>query len=144
MTSRRVLKKLRAGAHVLAAAIGRVDEPGLAEVVGRIGFDFIWFDLEHRWYGMQHVDPMSLACCATGIDLMVHYPPLGKRGFDGVGADADWGLANPHEQLTHANREVFLVLQIEDLEAVEGFACATHSNNTAKFLSGSREEHSSL
>jgi 4-hydroxy-2-oxoheptanedioate aldolase len=146
MTNSRVLKKLRAG------------EPWLAEVVGRIGFDFIWFDLEHRWYGMQHLDAMSLASRATGIDLTVRitkegyhvpmqalefganglmiphiksaaearqwvervrYPPLGKRGFDGVGADADWCLASPHSQLTHANKEVFLVLQIEDREAVD-------------------------
>jgi 2-keto-3-deoxy-L-rhamnonate aldolase RhmA len=49
----------------------------------------------------------------------VRFPPLGKRGFDGVGADADHGMAPPLEHLSHANREVFLALQIEDAEALE-------------------------
>ncbi len=158
MTNSRVLQKLRAGEHVLLAAIGRVPDPWLAEVVGRIGYDGIWYDLEHRAFGYDTIDPMSLACRATGIDLMVRirkhgydspmralefgangimvphcrsaaearqwvewvrFPPLGKRGMDGVGADADFGLASAHDHLAHANREVFLVLQIEDKEAVE-------------------------
>ncbi len=47
------------------------------------------------------------------------FPPLGKRGLDGAGADADFGLANTHEYLKHANEEVFLAFQIEDREAIE-------------------------
>jgi 4-hydroxy-2-oxoheptanedioate aldolase len=46
-------------------------------------------------------------------------PPLGKRGFDGAGADADYLFADPLEYMKHANEEIFLVLQIEDKEAVE-------------------------
>jgi 4-hydroxy-2-oxoheptanedioate aldolase len=158
MTPSRVLAKLRAGDFVKVAGIGRVPEPWLTEVIGRIGYDVVWFDLEHRSYGVDKIDPLSLACRATGIDLMVRicktgyhspmqalefganglmiphcrtadearqwvewvrFPPLGKRGLDGVGADADFGLAATSEHLEHANREVFLALQIEDKEAVE-------------------------
>ena len=129
----RVLKKLRAGDFVKTAGISRVPEPWLTEVVGRIGYDLIWFDMEHRPYGYDRIDPLSLACRATGIDLMVRicksgyfsamqalefgangimvphcrsaqearqwvewvrFPPVGKRGLDGVGADADFGLAD--------------------------------------------------
>ena len=46
------------------------------------------------------------------------FPPLGKRGFDGAGPDADYALANPIEYLRHANEQTFLVVQIEDAEAV--------------------------
>ena len=158
MTNSRVLAKLRAGEHVVVAGIGRVVDPWLSEVVGRVGYDCIWLDLEHRAYGYDVIDPISLACRATGIDLMVRvwktgygspmqalefganglmvphcrsgeearqwaewvrFPPLGKRGFDGVGADADHGLADPLEHLKHGNQEVFLALQIEDAEALE-------------------------
>jgi 4-hydroxy-2-oxoheptanedioate aldolase len=130
----------------------------LAELIGRIGYDVIWYDLEHRTFDPSTVEPIALACRATGIDLMVRirkhgyqevmnllecgangimvphcrsaaearqwvewmrYPPIGKRGMDGVGADADHGMANPVEHIEHANRETFLVLQIEDREAVE-------------------------
>src|SRR3989442_1146004 len=135
MTPSRVLAKLRAGDFVKIAGIGRVAEPWLTEVIGRIGYDLIWFDMEHRPYGVDKIDPLSLACRATGMDLMVRncrsaeevrqwvewvrFPPLGKRGLDGVGADADFGLADTKQHLEHANREVFLALQIEDKEAVD-------------------------
>jgi 2-keto-3-deoxy-L-rhamnonate aldolase RhmA len=47
------------------------------------------------------------------------FPPLGKRGFDGAGVDAEYMLADPLQHLQHGNREVFLALQIEDREAVD-------------------------
>jgi 4-hydroxy-2-oxoheptanedioate aldolase len=158
MVKSRVLQKLRAGDFVRTVSIGRVTEPWFAEVIGRVGFDVIWLDLEHRAFGYNVIDPISLACRATGIDLMVRirktgytapmralefganglmiphcrsaeearqwvewarFPPLGKRGFDGAGADADHMLADPLEHLRHGNAETFLVLQIEDREAVE-------------------------
>lgn len=154
----RVLSKLRAGDYVLTGAIGRVTEPWLTEVVGRLGYDVLWYDLEHRSWDEKTIEPVSLACRATDMDLMVRvrkgnydramrafefgatgimvphvttpeearqwvewakFPPQGKRGLDGVGSDADHGLANPHEYLKHANEQTFLVLQIEDKEAVD-------------------------
>ena len=66
MTPSRVLAKLRAGDFVKVAGIGRVAEPWLTEVVGRIGYDVIWFDMEHRSYSVDKIDPLSLACRATG------------------------------------------------------------------------------
>ncbi len=158
MTGSRVLRKLRAGGFVSAVGMSRVTDPWLAEVMGKIGYDVIWFDLEHRAFGDHVVDPISLACRATGIDLMVRirkagyfsamqalefganglmiphirsaeearqwvewsrFPPLGKRGLDGSGADADFGLADTKTHLKHANEEVFLAFQIEDREAVD-------------------------
>jgi 4-hydroxy-2-oxoheptanedioate aldolase len=158
MTDSRVLRKLRSGSFVRLVAISRVTDPWLTEVAGRIGYDAVWYDLEHRAFGYETIDPISLACRATGMDLMVRirkhgydnamralefgangimvphcrtpeearqwvewvrFPPEGKRGFDGAGADADFCLADPVEHVKHANREVFLVLQIEDKEAVE-------------------------
>jgi 4-hydroxy-2-oxoheptanedioate aldolase len=47
------------------------------------------------------------------------FPPQGSRGFDGAGADSDYSLASPLEYLGHANRETFVVAQIEDPDAVE-------------------------
>jgi 4-hydroxy-2-oxoheptanedioate aldolase len=47
------------------------------------------------------------------------FPPLGKRGFDNAGADADYALADSLEYLKHGNEETFLALQIEDKEAVD-------------------------
>lgn len=158
MTKSRVLKKLRADEVVLTPCVGRVKEPWLTELIGRLGFDALWLDMEHRPFGYDVVDGISVACRATGMDLMVRilktgystpmrilefgangimvphccsvaearqwvewcrFPPLGKRGFDGAGVDADYMLADPSEYLKFGNEETFLVLQIEDREAVD-------------------------
>ena len=158
MVKSRVLQKLRAGEFVRVVGINRVMTPWLAEVVGKLGFDVIWLDLEHRAHGYDVIDPISLACRATGIDLMVRilktgydspmralecgahgimvphcrsaeearqwvrwcrYPPFGQRGFDSVGADAEFGLSDSVSYLQESSRETFLALQIEDREAVD-------------------------
>jgi 4-hydroxy-2-oxoheptanedioate aldolase len=158
MTKSRVLEKLRSGKFVTLAGVSRVSDPWLTEVIGRIGYDCVWFDMEHRAFGYDAIGPISLSCRHTWTDLMVRilktgydapmralefgangimvphcrsaeearqwvdwvrFPPLGRRGLDGAGADADWGFADTREHIKHANKEVFLALQIEDREAVE-------------------------
>jgi len=158
LTPSRVLKLLRSGELVRIAGVSRVTDPWLAEVIGSIGYDVIWLDLEHRDFGLELVDGISRACRLAGIDLMVRieksgyhspmqalefganglmiphirsaeearqwvewcrFPPLGKRGLDGAGADSQYGLDPILPYLEHANRETFLAFQIEDKEAVE-------------------------
>ncbi len=48
----------------------------------------------------------------------VKYPPLGDRGLDGAGLDADFYCCDVDEFVKHANRETFLVVQIETPQAV--------------------------
>lgn len=158
MTKSRLLKKLRAGGFVRVVGINRVMEPWMTEAAGKLGYDVVWLDMEHRHYSYQVIDPISLACRETGMDLMVRirkigytsmmcplefgangvmvphcrsaeearqwadwmkYPPAGKRGFDNAGVDADFTLSDPLEYMKHANEETFLVLQVEDREAVD-------------------------
>jgi 4-hydroxy-2-oxoheptanedioate aldolase len=158
MVKSKVLEKLRGGDIVRVAGMSRLSDPWLAQVMGWTGYDVIWFDMEHRSFDYEVIDPLSLACRHSRIDLMVRllktgytapmralefgsnglmiphcldaaearqwvewtkFPPLGKRGFDGAGADADYLFADPLEYMVHANKETFLVLQIEDKEAVE-------------------------
>jgi 4-hydroxy-2-oxoheptanedioate aldolase len=47
------------------------------------------------------------------------FPPLGDRGIDGVGLDADFWPADRGSYCQEANRETFLVVQIETPQAVE-------------------------
>jgi 4-hydroxy-2-oxoheptanedioate aldolase len=56
---------------------------------------------------------------AEQIVRFARFAPLGMRGIDGVEALADYGLAPTGEYMAHANRETFVVVQIEDREAVE-------------------------
>jgi len=158
LTKSKLLKKLRAGDLVRVVNINRVTEPWLTEVAGRLGFDVIWLDMEHRAYGYEVIDRVSLACRSTGVDLMVRirkngytsvqcalelgangimlphcrsvaeaqewadftrFPPEGKRGFDNAGADGDYAMADTVRFLRERNAETFLMVQIEDKEAVD-------------------------
>ena len=47
------------------------------------------------------------------------FPPLGDRGFDGSGRDASFWFGAPKDYVAQANRETFLVAQIETQEAID-------------------------
>jgi len=47
------------------------------------------------------------------------FPPLGQRGCDTTAFDADVAFSDPVAYLEHANRETFIVVQIEDAEALD-------------------------
>ena len=47
------------------------------------------------------------------------FAPQGLRGIDGVGVDADYGLAAVDEHLSAVNEQSWLLLQIEDREAID-------------------------
>jgi len=52
----------------------------------------------------------------------IKFPPLGNRGMDGAGLDADFGIKAWAPESTYnadANRETFIITQIETLQAVE-------------------------
>ena len=49
----------------------------------------------------------------------VKFPPLGDRGLDGAGLDSDFYLQTGDDYVEAANRETFLVVQIETPQAVE-------------------------
>ena len=48
----------------------------------------------------------------------VKFPPIGDRGQDGAGFDGDFYVPRNKGYVEHANRETFLVVQIETIEAV--------------------------
>ncbi|MEX1020065.1 MAG: aldolase/citrate lyase family protein [Litorilinea sp.] len=59
----------------------------------------------------------------TAADLVqaIKYPPLGNRGLDGAGIDGDFGIDVWFPESTYiedANRETFILTQVETLEAV--------------------------
>jgi 4-hydroxy-2-oxoheptanedioate aldolase len=56
---------------------------------------------------------------AEQIVRFARFTPMGQRGMDGVEVAADYGLAAMSEYMAHANREIFIAVQVEDWEAVE-------------------------
>ncbi|MGY8824542.1 MAG: HpcH/HpaI aldolase family protein [Candidatus Latescibacterota bacterium] len=55
---------------------------------------------------------------AHHIAQAVKFPPIGNRGIDGGGLDADFALAADNFT-DQANRETFVIVQIETLEALK-------------------------
>lgn len=49
----------------------------------------------------------------------VKFPPIGDRGLDGAGLDADFYVGDSDSFVKGANEETFLVVQIETLQAVQ-------------------------
>jgi 2-keto-3-deoxy-L-rhamnonate aldolase RhmA len=59
---------------------------------------------------------------ARDLVLAAKFPPIGNRGIDGAGLDADFGVASWGPGMdfpADANRETFILPQIETLEAVD-------------------------
>jgi len=56
---------------------------------------------------------------AQSLVQSVKFPPIGDRGLDGAGYDSDFILQGGENYTDEANRETFLIVQIETLEAVE-------------------------
>ena len=46
------------------------------------------------------------------------YPPMGRRGYDAIHADARFGLGSPADYMAEANRETTLLVQIEEPEVI--------------------------
>lgn len=51
------------------------------------------------------------------VDAM-KFPPVGRRGYDGVHAESNFGHMSPADYIRDANRENYLVVQIEEPEVV--------------------------
>lgn len=58
------------------------------------------------------------AATARHIAHSVKFPPIGNRGLDGAGLDADFGLGESGF-VEAANRETFVVIQIETCQALQ-------------------------
>ena len=56
---------------------------------------------------------------ARAVVSKAKYPPLGNRGLESINADALYGLRPLQQYLQAANDETFLVLQVEDAEALD-------------------------
>ncbi len=56
---------------------------------------------------------------ARALVNAVKFPPLGDRGFCGGGRDANFWIGKPDDYTDQANRETFLMVQIETPEALE-------------------------
>lgn len=72
------------------------------------------------------------------------YPPLGKRGMDFAGADSRYMLDNEMENMEFSNRETFVMIQIEDKEAIDDLEAIAAVPGIDAFFVGPADLSSSL
>ena len=65
---------------------------------------------------IPHVQSPDLA---RRVIRSAKFPPIGKREVEFVNADAKHGLMNMHDYLREANQETLIVLQLEDMDAID-------------------------
>jgi 2-keto-3-deoxy-L-rhamnonate aldolase RhmA len=183
MRASKVLAKLRAGKPVAGANINVGSSILVAGLAGKLGMDFVWIDMEHRWFSYQDAALMVMTAREAGADAMVRLHdknpssfqrcfeigatsvmvphcksreeaeysvrcsksfPLGQRGMENACADADYGLASWPQIMEWHNRESFLVIQIEDREAIEEIDAITAVPNADIFFVGQADLSQSL
>ncbi len=157
MRTSRILSKVRAGQPALAVCLHLTD-PSIYELTSLMGFDGIWMDMEHHFYGVETAAGLMRAARVGGTDVVarpgkgefmrmarmleagatgIMYPrcdsaeearevvkwakfaPLGKRGFDGSGPDVPYMLAPMEKYLRDANDQTFVLIQVEEPQAVD-------------------------
>ncbi len=96
MNKNRVLQKLKNGECVSIVNLGFFPCSSLVELVGRIGFDCAWLDMEHRSYGLKELAEMTLACRATGMEAMVRVVKGGYTSMMKPLEAGATGLMVPH------------------------------------------------
>lgn len=101
---------------IMAARLGGAD--ALVRIRKQEGYATFLRPLQEGASGMMIPHVRSPEEAARWVEYG-KYGPTGRRGLENVMRDADMGLAETVPYIEHANRETFLALQIEDVEAVE-------------------------
>ena len=78
MRSSVVLKKLRAGKTVLGVNVNLGPSLITGGLVGNMGYDFAFIDMEHRWFSLKDVALMSLAIRQGNADPVIRIADAGS------------------------------------------------------------------
>ncbi len=66
-----LLKKLRSGKTALTFSISCGFNPKGIEFAGRLGYDAVWIDMEHRNFSDAEMELLILACRSADVDAMI-------------------------------------------------------------------------
>lgn len=92
----RVLERIRAGKYILCGSPTPYPSPKIAEMMGLIGFDAIWIDMEHQDYSYDQAFNMSLASRAAGMEPMIRIRKEGEQAFFRAFEAGATGIMVPH------------------------------------------------
>jgi 4-hydroxy-2-oxoheptanedioate aldolase len=92
----RVLDRIRAGRYVLCGSTTPYPSPKISEMMGLIGFDCVWIDMEHQDFSWDQAFNMCLAARASGMEPMIRVRKEGDHSFFRVFEAGATGIMVPH------------------------------------------------
>ena len=152
----RIREKIAANEPVVGTAVALTDS-SVVDLLGNVGFDFLWIDSEHAAFGRKHILNHIIAAQGAGAAAFVRvpwndpvlvkpildmgpdaiifpmvntadeaslavrsclYPPKGIRGYAPMRA-IRYGLMDGQEYLERVEKDIWKIVQIEHVEAVE-------------------------
>jgi len=86
-----LISKLRADIPALGTHIS-LNDPDISEIIGNVGFDYLWIDTEHTSISLECLQHHLVACRAAGVSAIVRVPsvdrirvkPILEMGPDGI------------------------------------------------------------
>lgn len=91
-----VLDRIRAGKYVLCGSTTPYPSPKISEMMGLIGFDCVWIDMEHQDFSWDQAFNMCLAARASGMEPMIRVRKEGDHSFFRVFEAGATGIMVPH------------------------------------------------
>jgi len=92
----RVLARLHAGQYVLVGSPTPYASPKIPEMMGLIGFDCLWIDMEHQDYSWDQAFELALGCRASGMEPMIRIRKEGDHSFFRAFEAGASGIMVPH------------------------------------------------
>ena len=92
----RVLDRIRAGKYVLTGSTTPYPSPKISEMMGLVGFDCVWIDMEHQDFSWDQAFNMCLAARASGMEPMIRVRKEGDQSFFRVFEAGATGIMVPH------------------------------------------------
>ena len=106
MSDNPLKRNLSEGEAVVGTMLGEMASPGTCRIVSEAGYDFVIFDTEHHWPGLETVAWLLRTGKDIGLQVLIRAP--GFRGqwparYLDLGAD---GLIFPHVETAEQAREI--------------------------------------
>lgn len=102
-----------AACGTVCGLICSIPSPTLVEMIGCAGYDFVLIDTEHALVDPQQLENLIRAAEAVGVT------PFVRVGSVNGGRVPGFGRIELSEYVARANREVMVVVMIEDAEGVD-------------------------
>ncbi len=72
---------LKKGNPVAVPEINHIFSPKIVEILGKLGYECVWIDMEHSVLGYERLAELTMAARISGMDVIVR---IAKGGYTSV------------------------------------------------------------